>query len=131
VASVKLRWQKFTTFIEARSRFARIPCVYVQADSQGRPIRIGKASEGLETRYRGGTGYAMNAAMHHSANLIFVAAVEKELCGVVESELIWQGRRCLIYNNVGKIVPPTHRIFLSHTGTAPIWNDFDAAKLSG
>jgi hypothetical protein len=50
----------------------------VQTDAQGCPIRVGKASEGLEARYRGGTGYAIDAAMHPSGNLVFVAAVDKK-----------------------------------------------------
>jgi len=44
--------------------------------------------------------------MHGSGNLVFVAAVERDLCACVEDELIWQGRRQLIYNNNGKILPP-------------------------
>src|SRR5437773_366728 len=52
---IKLEWQKFTKLTDARSRFAKASCVYVQTDPQGCPIRIGKASEGLEARYRGGT----------------------------------------------------------------------------
>src|SRR5438552_7126278 len=51
---IRLQWQKFTKLTDGRSRFAKIPCVYVQTDAQGCPIRIGKASEGLEARYRGG-----------------------------------------------------------------------------
>src|SRR5262249_33326608 len=100
---VKLKWQKFTNLTDARSRFAKTSCVYVQTDAGGWPLRIGKASEGLEPRYRGGAGYAMDAAKHHSGNLVFVAAVEKKLCGFVENELIWQGKRCLTYNNLGKL----------------------------
>jgi hypothetical protein len=88
---VELEWQKFTKLTNARSRFAKTPCIYLQTDARGCPIRIGKASEGLEARYRGGTGYAIDAAMHGSGNLIFVAAVDKEICGDVEDELIWQG----------------------------------------
>ena len=87
---VRLNWQKFGKLTEARSRFAKTACIYVQADSQGCPIRIGKASEGLEARYRGGTGYAIDAAMHGSGNLVFVAAVDKDLCACIEGELIWQ-----------------------------------------
>jgi hypothetical protein len=124
---IALKWQKFTKLTDARLRFAKTPCVYVQTDSQGCPIRIGKASEGLEARYRGGTGYALDAAMHGSGNLIFVAAVDKKLCGFVEDELIWQGRRRLHYNNVGKIFPPAHRVLLSHVGTVPVLKDFDIA----
>src|SRR2546425_12794009 len=107
---VKLDWQRFTKLTAARSKFAKTPCIYIQADAQGCPIRIGKASEGLEARYRGGTGYAIDAAMHGSGNLIFVASLDKELCECGEDELIWQGRRCLSYNNHGKIVPPSRRM---------------------
>ena len=54
--SLTLHWHRFKNLTEARSQFAKTPCVYIQADSRGRPIRVGKASKGLETRYRGGTG---------------------------------------------------------------------------
>ena len=58
--SVKLDWHRFEKLTEARSQFAMTPCVYIQTDARGRPIRVGKASKGLETRYRGGTGrYSM------------------------------------------------------------------------
>jgi len=123
--TVNLDWQRFSKLTEARSRFAKTSCVYVQADSRGCPIRVGKASEGLEARYRGGTGYAIDAAMHESGNPVFVAAVEKELCGLVEDELIWQGRRCLRYNNQGKIIAPLRHVRLLHSGMPPILNEFE------
>jgi hypothetical protein len=124
---VNLDWQRFSKLTEARSRFAKTPCVYIQADSRACPIRVGKASEGLEARYRGGTGYAIDAAMHESGNLVFVAAVERDLWGCVEAELIWQGRRCLRYNNQGKIIAPLRRVVLSHSGIPPVLNEFEAA----
>ena len=62
--TVNLDWQRFSKLTEARSRFAKTSCVYIQADSRACPIRVGKAAEGLEARYRGGTGYAIDAAMH-------------------------------------------------------------------
>ncbi len=101
-----LKWQKFQKLTEARLKFAKTPCMYIQADQNGHPIRVGMASKGLGVRYRGGTGYAIDAAMHGSNNLVFVAAVQEELCNAIEDELIWQGRRCLSYNNQGKISPP-------------------------
>ena len=101
--SLKLHWHRFTKLTEARSQFARSPCVYIQADAWRHPIRVGKASKRLETRYRGGTGHAIDAAMHGSGNLVFVAAMSEHLCGHVESELIWQGRECLTQNNQGKL----------------------------
>jgi len=123
---INLDWQRFSKLTEARSRFAKTPCMYIQADPRGCPIRVGKASEGLQARYRGGTGYAMDAAMHESGNLVFVAAVERDLCGCVEDELIWQGRRCLAYNNHGKTLAPLRRVLLSHSGTPPILSEFDS-----
>lgn len=125
---VNLDWQKFSKLTEARSRFGKASCVYVQADSRGCPIRVGKASEGLEARYRGGTGYAIDAAMHDSGNLLFVAAVAKELCSCVEAELIWQGRRLLTYNNQGKITVPLRRVVLFHSGASPILKEFETEE---
>jgi hypothetical protein len=45
----------------------------------------------------------------------------------VADELIWQGRRCLPYNNQGKRIAPVRRVLLSHSGSPPMLNDFDAA----
>jgi hypothetical protein len=81
--ALTLEWHKFHKLTVARAKFAKIPCVYVQADQNGHPIRIGKASKGLEARYRGGTGYAVDAAMHGSSNLVFIAVVPKELCSLL------------------------------------------------
>lgn len=122
-----LKWWKFKRLTEARIHFAKTPCIYVQADQNGYPIRIGKASNGLEARYRGGTGYALDAAMHGSNNLVFIAAVQKELCKEVEDELIWRGRLCLSYNNQGKISLP-RRIPLVHTGEPPKFENFEAVQ---
>ena len=105
--------------------FARIPCVYVQTDRDGHPIRVGKASDGLEARYRGDTGYAIDAAMHGSENFVFVAAVPKYLCKAVEDELIWQGRQCLSYNNQGKAICPSQRIQIVHNGVPPKFDKFE------
>jgi len=127
---VNVEWKKFTKLTQACSRFAKTPCVYVQTDSRACRLRIGRASEGLEARYRGGTGYAIDAAMHGSRNLIFVPAVDKGLCARVEVELIWRDRHFLRYNNVGKIVPPIRRILLSHLGTPPLWAGFDTELIA-
>lgn len=128
---IKLEWQRCSKLTQARSRFAKTPCVYIQTDAQGCPIRIGKAAEGLEARYRGGTGYAIDAAMHGSGNLVFVAAVERDCCEGVENELIWQGRRCLTYNNQGKRIVPVRRLLLSHSGSPPTLSEFDGSMAEG
>src|SRR5262245_24594827 len=90
--------------------FKRKVCVYVTADKLGNAIRGGVASKGLVARYRGGTGYSIDAAMHDSGNLIFVAPAAAHVCGAVELELIWRGRKVLTYNNVGKLRAPVLRV---------------------
>ena len=123
---VELRWSRYSKLTEARTVFPHKACVYVQADKHGHPVRVGKASKGLDARYRGGNGYAMDAAMHESGNLVFVAPVDTALCKAVEDELIWQGRHVLTYNNQGKLVSPLPRIAIEHSGESPILTDFNA-----
>ena len=53
---VVLEWHRFTQLTEARDTFADTPCIYVQTDRDAKPVRVGKASKGLQARYRGGTG---------------------------------------------------------------------------
>jgi hypothetical protein len=122
---VQLHWKKYKKLTEARREFAKKPCVYVQTDPKGRPVRVGKATKGLEARYRGGTGYAIDAAMHSSENLVFVAYVPAKLCGIVESNLIWAGRAVLIYNNLGKKTEPSHRLRFDHSGKSPDFSAFE------
>ena len=97
--SVTLEWYMFERLTAARANFPSTPCVYIQ-----------------EGRYRGGTGYAIDAAMHGSGNLVFVAAVPKELCEAIESELIWRGRRGLPYNNNGNRTPPPSEVAVGAHG---------------
>lgn len=123
---VELRWSKYSKLTKARTAFPRQACVYVQADKHGHPVRVGKASKGLDERYHGGNGYAMDASMHESGNLVFVAPIEAALCKAVEDELIWQGRRALTYNNQGKLVPLLQRVVIEHSGEPPVLSDFDA-----
>ena len=129
-APVELRWSKFSKLTAAPDVFPHESCVSAQTDRDGRPVRIGMASKGLDTRYHGGDGGAMDAAMHRSGNLVFVAAVDGALCKLVEDELIWQGRRVLIYNDRGKLNPPLTRVTVIHVGDPPILSDLDAPRTS-
>ena len=99
---ITLTWRRFTTLTSAREEFASEPCVYVQTDRRCRPVRIGKASSGLRRRYWGGTGYSLDAAMHGSGNLVFVARVPHRLCDLVERNLIWRYRESSPYDGVGR-----------------------------
>ena len=62
--SIVLEWHRFRKLTEARNQFRTTPCIYIQTDRRGTILRVGKAEKGLEVRYRGGTGYALDAAMH-------------------------------------------------------------------
>jgi len=122
---MKLQWRQYSRLTEARKDFARRSCVYVQTNRKGVPVRIGKASRGLEARYRGGTGYAIDAGMDGSGNMVFVAAVSWKTCHLVEAELIWQGRTRLPYNNQGKRRAPSRRLKIAHAGKAPDFSGFE------
>jgi hypothetical protein len=70
---VTLHWVRSRLMTEARHVVGARSCVYVQTDRRGRPVRVGKASRGLHVRYRGGTGWALDATMHESGNLVYTA----------------------------------------------------------
>ncbi len=117
---VELAWHRYSRLTEARRDFGAEPCVYVQTDAAGRPLRVGKASFGLNVRYRGGNAWALDAAMHGSGNQLFVAYVPFDLVMAVEAALIWTYREQLIYNNVGKRVAPA-AIDVVHRCDGPAW----------
>ena len=119
-SQVVLEWRRYGRMTEARRDFGTASCVYVQADAAGRPVRVGMASQGLHARDRGGTGFAIDAAMHHAGNLVFVAAVSPQLLAAVEAALIWAYRDQLLYNNVGKRLAPPH-VAIEHAGDGPAW----------
>jgi hypothetical protein len=115
-------WTRFDSLTAARQIFGSASCVYVQADRDGRAIRVGKASKGLHSRYRGGTGWALDAAMHGSGNVVFVAPVKATLVDAVESTLIWLHRSSLRYNRVGRRVAPQLLVELDHDGDVPMFD---------
>src|SRR5262249_41696822 len=97
---VELNWQKVTKLTDAR----------------GCPIRIVNASEGLEARYRGGTCYAMDAAMRHSAqpvsslrlfsradlsNVNFKSQFPPCRCAILPTALRLIGGACCVTGDLG------------------------------
>ena len=118
---VRLTWSRFDSLTAARLVFRSASCVYVQADRNGQAVRVGKASKGLQGRYRGGTGWALDAAMHESGNVVFAAAVDPGVLDAVESTLIWLHRSSLRYNRVGRRVAPHLLVELDHAGEVPIF----------
>jgi hypothetical protein len=77
------------------------------------------ASAGLDRRYRGGDAYTIDAAMHDSGNLLFVAAVDRAILVSVEALLIYEHRDVLRYNNLAKIRAPATPLMLVHSGDPP------------
>jgi len=96
-------------------------CLYVIANSSGKPLYIGEAGgrDGLDGRYRGGTAHAIDAALNGSGNLIFVAAVSQEHREAIEKALIYTEQP--FYNRQGKIIPLSSASVGSivHEGEAP------------
>lgn len=121
--AVTLIWRKFTSFMEARDATGPNTCVYVQADPEGHPLRVGLAAGGLHRRYWGDTAFAMEAAMHGSGNLWFVATVTLGMCEAVQSTLIWQWRESLLYNQVESLTAPKLLVTIRHEGEMPVVPD--------
>lgn len=128
--SIILTWRRFASLTAARAEFKNTPCIYVQADREGRAIRIGMAGSGLAARYRGGTGHALDAAMHESGNVVFAASLDGQSCGLVEASLIWEYRSVLAYNRVGKLREPVGRVEVKHAGDSPtfVWEANDLTR---
>lgn len=119
---VRLTWTRFESLTAARRAFGSASCVYVQADREGHAVRVGKASRGLHSRYRGGTGWALDAAMHGSGNLVFVAPVDIAVLDAVELTLIWVHRSSLRYNIVGRRIAPKPLMEIEHAGEVPVFD---------
>lgn len=62
------------------------------APVQGRALRVDSASSGPHARYRGVTGWAIDAAMHESRNVVSAVPVPAELLQQVKSTLIGTDR---------------------------------------
>ena len=123
MTQVVLEWHRVTQLTEARDAFADTPCIYVQTDRDAKPVRAGKAPTGLQARYRGGMGYALDAAMHRSGNKEFVARVPSSQCDDGERTLVWQLRDSLPYNNQRKLHHPAASISIIHRGTSPTFQE--------
>lgn len=67
-----LVWEPFLTFRAALKKFKRLPCLYGLTDKEERILRIGESGD-LRSRYRGRTGWMVEAALHESGNKIFPA----------------------------------------------------------
>ena len=118
---VVLTWQRFGRMIEACKAFKERSCLYVIAEPSGKPLYIGGAGgrDGLDGRYRGGTASAVDAALHGSANIIFVAPIPDDKVKAAEKALIFAEKP--MYNRQGKIVPLTAMPVesLVHAGDPP------------
>jgi hypothetical protein len=99
---VILDWRRYGRMTDARRDFGADSCVYVQADAAGRPVRVGMASQGLHARYRGGTGWAIDAAMHNSGNLVFVAGSAIRVGGRRGGSLDLGVQRCVALQQRGQ-----------------------------
>lgn len=116
-APIPLRWRKFKTFTKAVRAFKNKSCIYIQSNSHGQALRVGKAKKGMYIRYKEGYSSPIDAAMHGSSNCIFVAAVPAKLVKDIEDALIYSEKPK--YNKRGKTKVPKNIPYLIHHGEAP------------
>ena len=118
---IVLTWKCYTSMKEAGEAFRGKSCVYVIAAPSRKPLYIGETGgvDGLYGRYKGGTASSMDAALHGSGNLIFVAAIADEFRRMVENALIYAEQPP--YNKQGKIIPlsPLPVESILHAGHSP------------
>src|SRR5437867_6632208 len=118
MAPILLEWRRFTGFLPLREEFRGRPCIYLQTDPEERVLRVGE-SDDLWNRYRGGTAYAVEAAMHGSGNLLFASLAPPDQAErrCLEATLIYdlQPR----YNNQHMGAPPARRVEYLHEGEVP------------
>lgn len=118
VPSVELEWKRFTGFLALREAFRATPCLYLQTDPQECVLRVGESDDPWN-RYKGGSAYALEAAIHGSGNLFFAAAAPKDQTErrALEATLIYdlQPR----YNNQHRDFPPVRRVDYVHQGAIP------------
>jgi hypothetical protein len=118
MAAIRLTWQRFASFLELREAFRARPCIYLQTDPKEYILRVGQ-SDDLWERYKGGTAYAVEAALHGSGNLFFAtdAPGDRPERRRLEATLIYD--LSPPYNNQHKDFPPAHRVEYVHEGEVP------------
>src|SRR5487761_930093 len=114
--SINLHWKKYDSFLEAwKDEESLLPCIYCQADKEGKPLRIGRGRKGLRGRYFSSPD-TINAAMHNSGNLVFVAIVDPKRLDKIEKQLLWNE-----HPQLNKRFPPhSEGLRLHHLGDCPI-----------
>jgi hypothetical protein len=105
-------------FSRRAKNFKRSACLYVLADKDEHIFRIGESGN-LRNRYRGGTGWMVEAALHGSGNKIFAAPApaDEETRRSVEAWLTFKHQPQ--YCQQEKCVAPVGAWHIEHTGDVP------------
>jgi len=116
---IDLRWHRFTSFLRLREEFRGRPCIYLQTDPRGQVLRVGETKDLWDSKYRGGTAYALEAALHGSGNLFFaaLAPIDEATRKALEATLIYDLQPQ--FNNEHKKYPPIRRMEYIHDGEVP------------
>ena len=112
---ITLKWHRFESFLKLREIFRSKPCIYLQTDPEEKILRVGQ-SDNLYERYKGGTAFAMEAAMHGSGNLFFAAEAshDKNERQQLEATMIYELQPQ--YCNHHKQYPPSMSVKYVHEG---------------
>lgn len=118
MTAIELDWKRFEGFLQLREEFRGRPCIYLQTDPKEKLLRVGETDDPWK-RYRGGTAYALDAALHGSGNLFFAAVAPQKRTErqSLEATLIYDLQPQ--YNNQHKNYPPSRRVEYVHSGDIP------------
>jgi hypothetical protein len=118
VRSLVLHWERFNTFQEALKQFRLLPCLYLLIDTDDRILRIGESAD-LRARYRGGTGWMVEAALYRSGKTVFAAQAppEERTRRSVEGWLTFRYQPQFCQRD--KELPPLEEWQVEHTGDVP------------
>lgn len=111
-------WEKFANFQDALKKFKGLPCIYMLTDKDGRILRIGESGN-LRSRYRGGTGWMVEAALHGSGNVVLVAAAPIEETIRKSAEALLTFRYQPPYCQQNKLFAPLEALEIAHRGEVP------------
>ncbi len=115
---IHLEWRRFPGFLALREESRNRSCIYLQTDPEERVLRVGE-SDDLWNRYRGGTAYAVEAAMHGSGNSLFAtpAPVDQAERRCLEATLIYDLQPRYNHQHMG--AAPAQRVEYLHESEGP------------
>lgn len=115
MTKVEFVWERFANVQDAPKKFKSIAGLYMLTYKEGRILGIGESGN-LRNLYRGGTGWMVEAALHGSGNLVFIAAarIEEKIRKSAEVPPHLQVSAAVLSTN--QLIAPVECLEIEHTG---------------